>query len=114
MLAKMLLLLGNWMQITLGQEGKITDRKERKYRDRQRFLTIFYTHLVIRLLNAEYQQHEGNCFDDLGQDVFNFKHSLHRSLKEAAPKSSKGLKCNSGSKKLNNSRPPAIIKSSGS
>ena len=29
------------------------------------------------LLDAENQHHEGNWFDGLDQDVFNFKHRLH-------------------------------------
>ena len=41
------------------------------------------------LLDAENQQHEG-WFDNLDQDMFNFKHRVHSWLKEAAHKSSKG------------------------
>ena len=110
MLAKMMLLLNNWMQITLGQEGQDHRQKGKKIQRKAKVIDD----LLYSSSNQVVGCHEGNCFDDLGQDVFNFKQSLNRSLKEAAPKSSKGLKCNSGSKKLNNSRPPVIIKSSGS
>ena len=38
------------------------------------------------LLDAENQQHKESWFDDLDQDVFNFKHRVHIWLKEAAQK----------------------------
>ena len=64
------------------------------------------------LLDAENQQQ--GCFDDLDQDVFNFKHRIHSWLKEATQKSSKGSRCSCSSKRSNSSRSSASNKSSGS
>ena len=66
-----------------------------------------------KLLDAENQQHEEDCFDDLDQDVFNLKHREHSWLKEAAHKSSKSSRC-SRSKRSSSSRSSASNKSSGS
>ena len=62
-----------------------------------------------KLLDAENQQHEELWFDDLDEDVFNFKHRVHSWLKEATQKSSTGSRCSS-----NSSRSSASNKSSGS
>ena len=67
-----------------------------------------------KLLDAENQQHEELWFDDLDQDVFNFKHRVHSWLKEAAQKSSRGSRCSSSSKRSSSSRSSASNKSSGS
>ena len=67
-----------------------------------------------KLLDAENQQHEELWFDDLDQDVFNFKHRVHSWLKEAAQKSSRGSRCSSDSKRSSSSRSSASNKSSGS
>ena len=67
-----------------------------------------------KLLDAENQQHEELWFDDLDQDVFNFKHRVHSWLKEAAQKSSRGSRCSSSSKRSSSSRSSASHKSSGS
>ena len=69
-----------------------------------------------KLLDAENQQHEELWFDDLDQDVFNFKHRVHSWLKEAAQKSSRGSRCssNSSNSRSNSSRSSASNKSSGS
>ena len=64
------------------------------------------------LLDAENQQQ--GWFDDLDQDVFNFKHRIHSWLKEATHRSSKGSRCSSSSKRSNSSRSSASNKSSGS
>ena len=67
-----------------------------------------------KLLDAENQQHEELWFDDLDQDVFNFKHRVHSWLKEAAQKSSRGSRCSSSGKRSTSSRSSASNKSSGS
>ena len=36
------------------------------------------------LVDADDQKHQVNWFDDLGQDVFNFKHKIHNWLEEVA------------------------------
>ena len=66
------------------------------------------------LLDAENQQQEEGWFDDLDQDVFNFKHRIHSWLKEATQRSSKGSRCSSSSKRSNSSRSSSSNKSSGS
>ena len=66
------------------------------------------------LLDAENQQHEESWFDDLDQDMFNFKHRVHSWLKEAAQKPSKGTRCSSCSKRSSSSRSSASNKSGGS
>ena len=33
-------------------------------------------------VDADDQKHQDNWFDNLGQDVFNFKHNIHNWLKE--------------------------------
>ena len=68
----------------------------------------------IELVDAENQQHEEGWFDDLDQDMFNFKHRVHSWLKEASNKSSKGSKCDSSSKRSSSSRSSASNKSSSS
>ena len=67
-----------------------------------------------KLLDAENQQHEELWFDDLDQDLFNFKHRIHSWLKESAQKSSRGSRCSSSSKRSSSSRSSASNKSSGS
>ena len=51
--------------------------------------------------------HEQGWFDDLDQDVFNFKHRVHSWLKEAVQKSSKGSRCGNSSKRSSSSRSSA-------
>ena len=68
----------------------------------------------IELVDAENQHHEEGWFDDLDQDMFNFKHRVHSWLKEASNKSSKGSKCDSSSKRSSSSRSSASNKSSSS
>ena len=41
------------------------------------------------LVDADDQKHQANWFDDLDQDVFNFKHKIHNWLKESDNKSSR-------------------------
>ena len=64
-------------------------------------------------LDAENQQQEEGWFDDLDQDMFNFKHRIDSWLKEATQKSSKGSRCSSSSKRSNSSGSSASNKSSG-
>ena len=65
------------------------------------------------LLDTDNQQPEGNWFDDLDHDVFNFKHNVHSWLKKAAQKTANGSMCSS-SKKSSTSRSSASNKSSSS
>ena len=65
-------------------------------------------------MDSENQQHEERWFDDLDQDVFNFKHRVHSWLTEAAQKSSRGSRCSSSDKRSTSSRSLASNKSSGS
>ena len=67
-----------------------------------------------KLLDAENQQHEELWFDDLDQDVFNFKHRVHSWLKEAAQKDVDVARCSSSGKRSTSSRSSASNKSSGS
>lgn len=57
-----------------------------QYSDLFKLVTSHYEE-YYELLDAENQQHEGDWFDGLDQDMFNFKHRVHSWLKEATQKS---------------------------
>ena len=48
-----------------------------------------YHQEYCELVDADNQKHQVNWFDDLDQDVFNFKHKTHNWLKVSDNKSSK-------------------------
>ena len=77
-------------------------------------IRTYYHEEYCKLLDAENQQQKEGWFDDLDQDMFNFKHRIHSWLKEATQKSSKGSRCSSSSKRSNSSRSSASNISSGS
>ena len=84
-----------------------------QYSDLLRLVTNHHEE-YCELLDAENQQQEEGWFDDLDQDVFNFKHRINSWLKETTQKSSKGSRCSSSSKRSNSSRSSASNKSSDS
>ena len=94
--------------------NQVAVREERdQYSDLFKLVTNHHEE-YCKLLDVENQQHEERWFDDLDQDVFNFKHRVHSWLKEPAQKSSRGSRCSSSGKRSTSSRSSASNKSSGS
>ena len=95
--------------------NQVAVRKEiDQYSDFFKFITNYHEE-YCELLDAENQQNEEGWFDDLDQDVFNFKHRVHSWLKEAAQKCcTKGSSCSSSSTRSNSSRSSARNKSTDS
>ena len=52
-----------------------------QYSDIFKLLSTYHEE-YCELVDADDQKHQVNWFDDLDQDVFNFKHKIHNSLKE--------------------------------
>ena len=61
--------------------------KLQQYSDLVKLLSTHHEE-YCELLGLEYQSNEVAWFDDLYQDVFNFKHKIHNWLRDAADKSS--------------------------
>ena len=54
-----------------------------QYSDIFKLLSTYHEE-YCELVDADDQKHQVNWFDDLGQDVFNFKHKIHNWLEEVA------------------------------
>ena len=59
-----------------------------QYSDIFKLLSTYHEE-YCELVDAGDQKHQVNWFDDLDQDVFNFKHKIHNWLKESDNKSSR-------------------------
>ena len=59
-----------------------------QYSDIFKLLSTYHEE-YCELVDADDQKHQVNWFDDLDQDVFNFKHKIHNWLKESDNKSSR-------------------------